>query len=1086
MKTSKKTKKQSSMKTVYALIVAIDNYPIPAHKLNGCVNDATAFSEYLKSFCAANQLTFNEKRLFDEAAKRLEVVNGFKHFDAAKDDDICVYYYSGHGAQMKAPPEFWDEPDGMSQTIVCWDSRLKQPGTRDMADKEIGYLIHKATEGKNVHFLAVTDCCHSGSNTRDLEIKARMADPCPTAPRGVDEYVGFKEYINFQPPASRHVHFAAAKNDETAKEYPINGKPRGVFTYSLVEALQQASGNISYSELISRINLKCRNRVKEQTPLLNAYVDNEAVKLSFMGQTQLKGGTFIVSNDNTEGWIVNVGGAQGIPAVGATFTLENGTTATTSKVVSNYSKLSGLEMLDKDQQYKATLSEVALPPVRVAFSDDSEKEGVEAVKKVLGKGIDGLQLVDNEKDTDYVIRAWDGMLRLTKVDSTTPLFRRVKGYDATAASAFLGRMSSVANWRNRLEIANPNTSMGDDAVEITFYDGNGKVVTERIFRQPDENKEVNMRISIKNNWSKPLWVSAVYFGSDFMISNQFLPKKFINPGETAWIEYENDRNIPLTVQPEYLSWSVNELTEYFKIFVSTDEIDTYIHNQEGLPLDERSGATRGGIGRANTTPMQDWRTFERDFHIICPLKAADVSAAKTSTLGKITVTAPAGFQAKASLSSTNEAKRAISDMKILRGGKDLYSAALAEGMGSSPTMDVLELENVSGSISAANPLKINISGIKKDEEVVLAIGYDAASGMYIPVGMSDTEGVVNVHTLTDELPTTRGLGKSVKMFFKKMIKPLTGKFEYPKLRFVKYDETDKTDAFEYVDNKELLIAKVAEAKNIALFIHGIIGTNDDKVGCVCHSIKDGEGSLLEDRYDLVLAFDYESLSTKIEESASDLQKKLEEVGLKKGTDKNLTIIAHSMGGLISRYFIEKLNGKDVVSHLIMLGSPNNGSEITDIKGMIGPWLTMGLNGAAFLQPYLLPISWLGKVLGKATTTLEQLSPSSPFIQSLNSLPDAGVPYHIVMGNTDLLKEKRPDEYGLIQKVKDIFKERDGVLVFDMFFGKPNDLAVANESIKSSGQQKNVKLIEVPSNHFNYFVEESEGFAALVKASLDNG
>ena len=173
-------------------------------------------------------------------------------------------------------------------------------------------------------------------------------------------------------------------------------------------------------------------------------------------------------------------------------------------------------------------------------------------------------------------------------------------------------------------------------------------------------------------------------------------------------------------------------------------------------------------------------------------------------------------------------------------------------------------------------------------------------------------------------------------------------------------------------------------------------------------------------------------------------------------------------------FRSKLNGKGVVSHLIMLGTPNNGSEIADLKNMIGPWITMGLNGAAFLQPYLLPISWLGKVLGKATATLEQLSPNSPFIQSLNNLPDAGVPYHIVMGNTDLLKEKRPEEYGLIQKVKDIFKERDGVLVFDMFFGKTNDLAVTNESIKSPGQQKNVKLIEVPSNHFSYFVAESEG------------
>ena len=226
------------------------------------------------------------------------------------------------------------------------------------------------------------------------------------------------------------------------------------------------------------------------------------------------------------------------------------------------------------------------------------------------------------------------------------------------------------------------------------------------------------------------------------------------------------------------------------------------------------------------------------------------------------------------------------------------------------------------------------------------------------------------------------------------------------------------------------------------------------------------------------------MSTKIADSAADLEKKLAEIGLQKGCNKNFTIIAHSMGGLIARYFIEKLTGKEFVTHLIMLGTPNNGSEIADLKNMIMPWITMGLNGAAFIQPYLLPITWLGKVLNKATVTLEELSPNSSLIQTLNNLPDAQIPYHIVVGNTDLMKKKRPEEYGLIQKVKDILKERDGIQVVDMFLGKPNDLVVTTESIRSSGQQKNVKFIEVASNHFNYFVQETDGLEALAAASRE--
>ena len=79
------------MKTIYALIASIDNYPIPAHQLNGCVNDARAFSEYLNRFAVANALPIQTVELFDENAKRQNIINGFQHFNAAKDGDMCVF-----------------------------------------------------------------------------------------------------------------------------------------------------------------------------------------------------------------------------------------------------------------------------------------------------------------------------------------------------------------------------------------------------------------------------------------------------------------------------------------------------------------------------------------------------------------------------------------------------------------------------------------------------------------------------------------------------------------------------------------------------------------------------------------------------------------------------------------------------------------------------------------------------------------------------------------------------------------------------------------------------------------------------------
>lgn len=43
--------------------------------------------------------------------------------------------------------------------------------------------------------------------------------------------------------------------------------------------------------------------------------------------------------------------------------------------------------------------------------------------------------------------------------------------------------------------------------------------------------------------------------------------------------------------------------------------------------------------------------------------------------------------------------------------------------------------------------------------------------------------------------------------------------------------------------------------------------------------------------------------------------------------KKVNIIAHSMGGLISRYYIKYLNGNSFVDKLIMLGTPNHGSNL---------------------------------------------------------------------------------------------------------------------------------------------------------------
>jgi hypothetical protein len=94
-----------------------------------------------------------------------------------------------------------------------------------------------------------------------------------------------------------------------------------------------------------------------------------------------------------------------------------------------------------------------------------------------------------------------------------------------------------------------------------------------------------------------------------------------------------------------------------------------------------------------------------------------------------------------------------------------------------------------------------------------------------------------------------------------------------------------------------------------------------------------------------------------------------------------------MGGLVSRWFIERESGNKTVQHLIMLGTPNAGS----------PWSTV---------QELATTCWPAAVLGGLVTalervdvTLDQMRPGAKFLQLLAASPDPGIPYTLIAGNT---------------------------------------------------------------------------------------
>lgn len=99
----------------------------------------------------------------------------------------------------------------------------------------------------------------------------------------------------------------------------------------------------------------------------------------------------------------------------------------------------------------------------------------------------------------------------------------------------------------------------------------------------------------------------------------------------------------------------------------------------------------------------------------------------------------------------------------------------------------------------------------------------------------------------------------------------------------------------------------------------------------------------------------------IEELAQVVADRVEEL-VRDHPGARVDLVGHSEGGLIARYYVQKLNGARRVRHLVTLGTPHRGT----------PW------------------AYSGYLLGRVLPSLRQMVPGSPLLSDLtdDDFPDA--------------------------------------------------------------------------------------------------
>jgi hypothetical protein len=1139
------------VKTIYALLVGIDDYPAPVPKLRGCINDIQEMREYLEARVDSGGRPIKDalkvKALLDEDATRDAIINAFRgHLGQAGPGDVALFCYSGHGSQEQASEQFWHlEPDHLDETLVLYDSRTE--GSWDLADKELAKLITEVATG-GAHVVVLLDCCHSGSGTRAPQFAETAVRRAPTDLRqrplgsfifSPDELptAGASRDLKARPSgwdtAGRHVLLAACRDDEEAKEYHGGGATRGAFSYFLGETLRTIGGDITYRDLFARAAALVRGQVQRQSPQLEATASDD-LERPFLGGAILSAPRYFVVSVQGGRWTLHAGKVHGIPASTPDAAAELAlfaygaadedlkdpqkalAVAKVSKVLAASSMIEVIEgAVDPAAgPLKAVITHLPTTRLRVKLEGDSR--GVEPARRALASSLFVREPADGET-ADFRLIAQSEQYLIAKFDDDRPLVGQIDGYGDEQIRRAVERLEHIERWKTTAELSNPGTSIKEDELQVEILQ-DGKPLTGPEIRleyiRSDGEEWVNPEVTIRlrNTGKRTLYIGLLDLPQTFGIYNILRHvgcQKLDKDQET----FANDGDpIPVTVPDEFWERGVTEIKDIVKVIVSTNSFDARRLAQEDLDLPRPTTRTAAlkkqnvttalgelgtlerlmervqtrQMGQEPTRRVDDWRTFQYAITTARPLPAERLEPGRSATLtdGVRIEPHPALRVTAARLTSMLAASRAVGALGPLP--RLLYDdPAVVQPFEFAPTraigsvLNVLELTGVNepALVKPESPLTVTIPRPLGAGEHVLPVAFDGE--FYLPLGRAEAGGP-ETHVILDRLPQpdadqTRSLGGSLRIVFQKVIGRFFGTdYHYPILAAADLND-DLTVRYE--PDVSTVRKRVSGANRIALFVHGIIGDTREMAASL-------KRAGVADRYDLVLTFDYENLQDPISVTGRALKDRLATVGLGDGHDKTLDIFAHSMGGLVSRWFIEREEGNQLVDRLVMLGTPNDGSPWPSVKSWATTALAVGLNelGKVFWPATIL--AGLVKATELLDITLGEMTPGSPFLRDLFGSLDPKVPYLLIAGDTSQIPSVPEAEAArrsrLARLLRRLWPDNAKYRAADLLFGgSNNDIAVSVASMRHlpDGRQPTLDFRPVVCDHMSYF-RHPEGLKAI--------
>ncbi|MBU0653731.1 MAG: caspase family protein [Gammaproteobacteria bacterium] len=917
----------------------------------------------------------------------------------------------------------------------------------------------------------------------------------------------------------------------------------GLFTYAMCETLSSLQYPVSYQELRNRIYQRVQSQASTQSPQIEAVAGADINQAALGGE--LLPVRMLVFKENGQ-WKLNAGVMHGLN-IGDEVALfgndadptQQTNNLTTARIQQADSFKSTLEINDagklNGKEYTATISRQHFPkmPVRLVGDDADVQAARTLLEQDASANAPGTFLLATEQEPRYEIHLSNGSCYVTKPRDSRPLFKKTQNIVEALEQAAV-----MARWQQKLDLSNLETRLNDPVEIVITYKGeeylNQDVTLSYTFDGSKwEKPRFNLELRLKPGQPR-LYYALLYFdGSTGEISNVL--------ASGGWLGHEGveqegqikaqpvvkafeGKAIPLKIRDELLAQGVTRIQDSLKLMLCEEEFDSSLLNQQALQLEESKSTRtllRNSLERfiqeAHTRSLAvedeekvsspDWTSKVVNISVIRPLESTAVPEHQAEVLvqndeNDVRIEPHPAFRGLVRLTTSHQVNtRGLTDSKAPEPavlGADASTFMLSGGRGPDLGLDTLEvyLTDETDSVTPANPLTLSINQTLASGEQIIPYAFDSENGFFLPLGRATAGDDGRTHIHIEELPesaaalptdSTRSIGSALKIYFRKLVYRdlLRIDEEIHFLRIPVFSETNPLEVSDYIADTATIAEQVASAKRILLIIHGIIGHTNTIAGCV--NMVTGEDQLpLSAQYDLILTFDYENLNTRIQDIALSLQQQLTAAGISAESGKHVDILAHSIGGLVSRWFIEREGGDAVVNQLVMVGTPNGGSPLATVKeqgyAILKTWaygnLAIILNGLTTAYVGGMAVAGLMKLLDAVDNNLDQMAPDSDLIQDLlNSPAPQNTRYAVIAGDTSGLMIPSDQYTERLSKLLGYLGKRLKLAAYDLLteklFKEANDIAVGQSSMKQFNPewQDAVTVENVQCDHLSYFAEK---------------